>query len=128
MDLDSDAVPTGPSGPGTGVAAQALLIAGPELHRHRDRKAADASGDVETRVRVRIRGRAATALGNEGAALRGDRVSVPAPRVPGVITFTVEETGDRIESWLERHAPVTHGLLRPPALLADIAAAEFRLG
>ncbi|MFI9329262.1 SMI1/KNR4 family protein [Kitasatospora sp. NPDC052868] len=45
-----------------------------------------------------------------------------------MITFTVEESWDRIESWLARHAPVTHGLLRPPALLADIAAAELRLG
>ncbi|MFD9540866.1 hypothetical protein [Streptomyces sp. NPDC060022] len=32
-----------------------------------------------------------------------------------MITFTVEESWDRIESWLARHAPVTHGLLRPPA-------------
>ncbi|MEU8504415.1 SMI1/KNR4 family protein [Streptomyces brevispora] len=39
-----------------------------------------------------------------------------------------EESWDRIESWLARHAPVTHGLLRPPAVLADIAAAELRLG
>ncbi|MFE5097389.1 SMI1/KNR4 family protein [Streptomyces sp. NPDC056638] len=45
-----------------------------------------------------------------------------------MITFTVEESWDRIESWLARHAPVTHGLLRPPAVLADIAAAELRLG
>ncbi|GAA1386067.1 hypothetical protein GCM10009639_09430 [Kitasatospora putterlickiae] len=45
-----------------------------------------------------------------------------------MITFTVEESWDRIESWLARHAPVTHGLLRPPALPADIAAAELRLG
>lgn len=56
------------------------------------------------------------------------RVSVPAPRVRGMITFAVEESWDRIESWLARHAPVTHGLLRPPAVLADIAAAELRLG
>ncbi|MFE2853887.1 SMI1/KNR4 family protein [Streptomyces lavendulae] len=45
-----------------------------------------------------------------------------------MITFTVEESWDRIESWLARHAPVTHGLLRPPAAPADIAAAELRLG
>ncbi|WP_329274230.1 SMI1/KNR4 family protein [Streptomyces sp. NBC_00691] len=45
-----------------------------------------------------------------------------------MVTFTVEESWDRIESWLARHAPVTHGLLRPPAVLADIAAAELRLG
>ncbi|MFJ2150979.1 SMI1/KNR4 family protein [Streptomyces microflavus] len=45
-----------------------------------------------------------------------------------MITFTVEESWDRIESWLARHAPVTHGLLRPPAVPADIAAAELRLG
>ncbi|MFJ4868441.1 SMI1/KNR4 family protein [Streptomyces sp. NPDC088757] len=45
-----------------------------------------------------------------------------------MITFTVEESWDRIESWLARHAPVTHGLLRPPAAPADVAAAELRLG
>ncbi|MFF8413950.1 SMI1/KNR4 family protein [Streptomyces omiyaensis] len=45
-----------------------------------------------------------------------------------MITFTVEESWDRIESWLGRHAPVTHGLLRPPAVPADITAAELRLG
>ncbi|WP_406096348.1 SMI1/KNR4 family protein [Kitasatospora purpeofusca] len=45
-----------------------------------------------------------------------------------MITSTVEQSWDRIESWLARHAPVTHGLLRPPALRADIAAAELRLG
>ncbi|WP_405008506.1 SMI1/KNR4 family protein [Kitasatospora purpeofusca] len=45
-----------------------------------------------------------------------------------MITSTVEHSWDRIESWLARHAPVTHRLLRPPALLADIAATELRLG
>ncbi|MGE7388203.1 SMI1/KNR4 family protein [Streptomyces sp. NPDC004126] len=45
-----------------------------------------------------------------------------------MVTYTVEESWDRIESWLARHAPVTHGLLRPPAVPADIAAAELRLG
>ncbi|MFB8205791.1 SMI1/KNR4 family protein [Kitasatospora purpeofusca] len=45
-----------------------------------------------------------------------------------MITSTVEQSWDRIESWLARHAPVTHGLLRPPALPADIEAAEIRLG
>ncbi|CAM5233912.1 hypothetical protein GCM10010329_62380 [Streptomyces spiroverticillatus] len=45
-----------------------------------------------------------------------------------MITFTVDESWDRIESWLTRHAPVTHGLLRPPAAPADIRAAELRLG
>ncbi|MYS09664.1 hypothetical protein GTW71_25255 [Streptomyces sp. SID6041] len=45
-----------------------------------------------------------------------------------MIMCTVEESWDRIESWLARHAPVTHGLLRPPAAPADVAAAELRLG
>ncbi|MFE6750629.1 SMI1/KNR4 family protein [Kitasatospora purpeofusca] len=45
-----------------------------------------------------------------------------------MITSTVEQSWDRIESWLARHAPVTHGLLRPPALPTDIEAAELRLG
>ncbi|MCX5387431.1 SMI1/KNR4 family protein [Streptomyces sp. NBC_00083] len=45
-----------------------------------------------------------------------------------MITLTVDESWDRIENWLARHAPVTYELLRPPALLADIAAAELRLG
>ncbi|KJY18558.1 SMI1/KNR4 family protein, partial [Streptomyces katrae] len=45
-----------------------------------------------------------------------------------MITSTVEESWDRIESWLARHAPITHGLLRPAAVLADITAAEARLG
>ncbi|MGW6840986.1 SMI1/KNR4 family protein [Streptomyces sp. NPDC054958] len=45
-----------------------------------------------------------------------------------MIMLTVDESWDRIESWLERYAPVTHGLLRPPTRLADIEAAELRLG
>ncbi|MER5863238.1 SMI1/KNR4 family protein [Kitasatospora sp. NPDC002040] len=45
-----------------------------------------------------------------------------------MITFTVDESWDRIERWLAQHAPVTHGLLRPPAVPADVAAAELRLG
>ncbi|MER6237667.1 SMI1/KNR4 family protein [Streptomyces clavifer] len=45
-----------------------------------------------------------------------------------MITFTVEESWDRIGSWLARHAPVTHGLLRPPARPTAIEAAELRLG
>ncbi|MFJ8434954.1 SMI1/KNR4 family protein [Kitasatospora sp. NPDC094019] len=45
-----------------------------------------------------------------------------------MITSTVEQSWGRIESWLARHAPATQGLLRPPALPADIAAAELRLG
>ncbi|MES9510335.1 SMI1/KNR4 family protein [Streptomyces sp. NPDC000609] len=43
-------------------------------------------------------------------------------------TFTVEQSWARIESWLAQHAAVSHGLLRPPALPEDIAAAELRLG
>ncbi|MCB5163924.1 SMI1/KNR4 family protein [Streptomyces bambusae] len=43
-------------------------------------------------------------------------------------TLTVEQSWNRIETWLERHAAVSHGLLRPPALPQDIAAAERRLG
>lgn len=43
-------------------------------------------------------------------------------------TFTVEQSWARIESWLAQHAAVSHGLLRPPALPRDIAAAELRLG
>ncbi|MFE2728735.1 SMI1/KNR4 family protein [Kitasatospora sp. NPDC059327] len=45
-----------------------------------------------------------------------------------MIMLTVDEPWDRVESWLVRHAPVTHGLLRPPAVPADIEAAEPRLG
>lgn len=41
---------------------------------------------------------------------------------------TVEESWIRIESWLARHASVSHGLLRPATLPEDIAAAELRLG
>ncbi|MCA1218036.1 SMI1/KNR4 family protein [Streptomyces sp. 8L] len=41
---------------------------------------------------------------------------------------TVEQSWSRVETWLARHAPVTHGLLRPPALPEDIATAERRLG
>ncbi|MCX4783292.1 SMI1/KNR4 family protein [Streptomyces sp. NBC_01264] len=41
---------------------------------------------------------------------------------------TVDQSWDRIEAWLARHAAVAHGLLRPPALPQDIAAAELRLG
>lgn len=41
---------------------------------------------------------------------------------------TVDQSWDRIEAWLARHAAVTRGLLRPPALPQDIAAAELRLG
>ncbi|MFE3942341.1 SMI1/KNR4 family protein [Streptomyces sp. NPDC059118] len=43
-------------------------------------------------------------------------------------TFTVEQSWARIETWLAQHAAVSHGLLRPPALPEDIAAAELRLG
>ncbi|MFE6667498.1 SMI1/KNR4 family protein [Streptomyces sp. NPDC057697] len=43
-------------------------------------------------------------------------------------TLTVEQSWARIETWLAEHAPVSHGLLRPPALPEDIAAAELRLG
>ncbi|MFZ3493937.1 SMI1/KNR4 family protein [Streptomyces sp. 5.8] len=41
---------------------------------------------------------------------------------------SVDQSWARIEAWLARHAAVTHGLLRPPALPQDIAAAELRLG
>lgn len=43
-------------------------------------------------------------------------------------TPTVDRSWDRIEAWLARHASVTHGLLRPPALPEAVAAAELRLG
>ncbi|MEU9087232.1 SMI1/KNR4 family protein [Streptomyces sp. NPDC048357] len=43
-------------------------------------------------------------------------------------TRTVEQSWGRIETWLAQHAAVSHGLLRPPALPEDIAAAELRLG
>ncbi|MFI5617818.1 SMI1/KNR4 family protein [Streptomyces sp. NPDC051567] len=43
-------------------------------------------------------------------------------------TFTVEQSWVRIEAWLAQHAAVSHGLLRPPALPEDIAAAQLRLG
>lgn len=43
-------------------------------------------------------------------------------------TLTVEQAWARIETWLAQHAAVSHGLLRPPALPEDIAAAELRLG
>lgn len=43
-------------------------------------------------------------------------------------TLTVEQSWARIESWLARHAAVSHALLRPSALPEDIAAAELRLG
>ncbi|MCX4625388.1 SMI1/KNR4 family protein [Streptomyces sp. NBC_01443] len=42
--------------------------------------------------------------------------------------LTVEQSWARIETWLAQHAAVSHGLLRPPALPGDIAAAELRLG
>ncbi|MFC8583938.1 SMI1/KNR4 family protein [Streptomyces sp. NPDC057217] len=45
-----------------------------------------------------------------------------------MITLTVVQSWARIETWLARHAPVSHGLLRPPARPEDIAAAELRLG
>ncbi|MEU9160705.1 SMI1/KNR4 family protein [Streptomyces sp. NPDC048424] len=41
---------------------------------------------------------------------------------------TVEQSWARIETWLAQHAALSHGLLRPPALPEDIAAAELRLG
>ncbi|MFF5449481.1 SMI1/KNR4 family protein [Streptomyces sp. NPDC012888] len=41
---------------------------------------------------------------------------------------TVEDSWSRIEAWLARHAPVSHGRLRPPARPEEIAAAERRLG
>ncbi|MFD9105980.1 SMI1/KNR4 family protein [Streptomyces virginiae] len=43
-------------------------------------------------------------------------------------TLTVDQSWARIETWLAQHAAVSHGLLRPPALPEDIAAAELRLG
>ncbi|MFJ9942870.1 SMI1/KNR4 family protein [Streptomyces erythrochromogenes] len=43
-------------------------------------------------------------------------------------TFSVDQSWDRIETWLAQHAAVSHGLLRPPARPQDIAAAEIRLG
>ncbi|MFE7358096.1 SMI1/KNR4 family protein [Streptomyces sp. NPDC057543] len=45
-----------------------------------------------------------------------------------MITLTVEQSWARIETWLAQHAAISHGLLRPPALPEDIAAAELRLG
>ncbi|MFJ2647679.1 SMI1/KNR4 family protein [Streptomyces sp. NPDC087420] len=45
-----------------------------------------------------------------------------------MITITVEQSWARIEAWLAQHAAISHGLLRPPALPEDIAAAELRLG
>ncbi|MFI8453467.1 hypothetical protein [Streptomyces erythrochromogenes] len=38
-------------------------------------------------------------------------------------TFSVDQSWDRIETWLAQHAAVSHGLLRPPARPQDIAAA-----
>ncbi|KOX19833.1 MULTISPECIES: SMI1/KNR4 family protein [unclassified Streptomyces] len=45
-----------------------------------------------------------------------------------MITLTVAQSWDRIETWLAEHAPLSHGLLRPPARPEDVAAAELRLG
>ncbi|WP_149823059.1 SMI1/KNR4 family protein [Streptomyces tailanensis] len=39
----------------------------------------------------------------------------------------VEESWARIDTWLARHAPLSHARLRPPASEADIAAAERTL-
>jgi cell wall assembly regulator SMI1 len=52
------------------------------------------------------------------AASYGPTMSIPA----------VEESWARIDAWLLRHAPVSHALLRPPASLSEIRAAERALG
>ncbi|MFF0159381.1 SMI1/KNR4 family protein [Streptomyces sp. NPDC005263] len=41
---------------------------------------------------------------------------------------SVEASWARIDTWLRRHAPVSHALLRPPASPSDIEAAERTLG
>ncbi|MGP4115116.1 SMI1/KNR4 family protein [Streptomyces sp. 4N509B] len=40
----------------------------------------------------------------------------------------VADSWARIDAWLARHAPVSRGLLRPPATPTDVEAAERRLG